>query len=536
MKLTLSDRNAGNWKKWEGDQPRFDIRKMRDKTKKSPEWVHFGAGNIFRGFVAANHQKLLDEGKAETGIIAVETFDYEIIERIYEPYDNLTMNITALSDGSLEKGVYAGIAEALTGDLSNGEHKARLEEIFTHPDLKMVSFTITEKGYALTDGKGDLLGIVEEDMAGGPGKARHVMAVLTALMHARFKAGELPLALVSMDNCSHNGEKLQKAVWRMAEEWERRGLTEPEFTAYMKNESKVSCPWSMIDRITPRPNESVKNLLEKEGWEDMDIVVTGKSTYIAPFVNAEETRYLFIEDSFPNGKLPLDETEGIWYTDRKTVNNVETMKVTTCLNPLHTAIAVVGSLLNYNLVSKSVKDEEIDRLIHLIGYGEGLPVVTDPGIIKPKDFLDQVYLKRFPNPYIPDAPQRIATDTSMKVGIRFGETIKSYIETEGREASDLVGIPLAIAGWFRYLLAVDDEGNPMEVSPDPRKEEIQAKLNLSEPFGTPADLREFLASEEIFGSDLSKAGLGEKIQGYFEEMCAGPGAVRKVLKKYLREG
>ena len=533
MKLTLADKKAGNWAGWEGELPRFDIEEMRKKTKASPEWVHFGAGNIFRGFVSSNHQKLLEAGKASTGIIAVETFDYEIIEKIYEPFDNLTLNVTALSDGKLEKEILAGIAEALTGDFSNAVHKARLEEIFTHKDLKMVSFTITEKGYALTDGKGDLLNIVKEDMERGPEGARHVMAILTALMYKRFKAGELPVALVSMDNCSHNGEKLQNAVLQMTEEWEKRGLTEPAFTAYMKNGSKVSFPWSMIDRITPRPNEGIKELLEKEGWEDMDVVITGKSTYIAPFVNAEETRYLFIEDSFPNGKLPLDETDGIWYTDRETVNKVETMKVTTCLNPLHTAIACIGSLLNYTLVSKAVQDKDIDKLIHLIGYEEGLPVVTDPGIIKPRDFLDQVYLKRFPNPYIPDAPQRIATDTSMKVGIRFGETIKSYVAASDKDASSLVGIPLAIAGWFRYLLAVDEEGKPMDVSSDPRKDEIQSRLNMAEPFGKPADLNEFLTSKEIFGSDLVAAGLGEKIQGYFEEMCAGPGAVREVLKKYL---
>ncbi len=533
MKLNTTELAKGSFGNWDGAKPAFDIAAMREKTKSTPEWVHFGAGNIFRGFVASNYQKLLETGKAETGIIAVETFDYEIIEKIYKPFDNLTLNVTAASDGSLEKEIMASIGEALTGDFSNAADKARLEEIFTAPSLKMVSFTITEKGYAVTDSLGNLLKFVEDDLNGGPEKARHVMAILTALMYKRFQAGKLPVALVSMDNCSHNGEKLQNTLFRIGEEWEKRGFVEAEFNAYLKNESLVSCPWSMIDRITPRPSEDVQKVLEEEGWEDMAPVITGKNTYIAPFVNAEETRYLFMEDAFPNGKIALDETDGIWFTNRETVNKVETMKVTTCLNPLHTAIAVVGSLFNYTLVWKAVQDKTIDKLISLIGYTEGLPVVTDPGIINPKDFLDQVYLRRFPNPYIPDAPQRIATDTSMKVGIRFGETIKSYAEIAGKDPATLIGIPLAIAAWFRYLLGVDEEGQPLDVSSDPRLEELQARLNMAEPFGKPADLREILTSREIFGSDLYAAGLGERIQGYFEEMCAGPGAVRKTLDKYL---
>ena len=84
---------------------------------------------------------------------------------------------------------------------------------------------------------------------------------------------------------------------------------------------------------------------------------------------------------------------------------------------------------------------------------------------------------------MPDMPQRIATDTSQKVGIRFGETIKSYV-AEGRDLNSLVSIPLAIAGWLRYLLAIDDNGNAFEVSADPLKDELQAKLSGIE-FGRP---------------------------------------------------
>ena len=101
------------------------------------------------------------------------------------------------------------------------------------------------------------------------------------------------------------------------------------------------------------------------------------------------------------------------------------MKVTTSLNPLHTALAVTGCLLGYQSISAEMQDDDLVGLIKGIGYLEGLPVVENPGIIDPKQFIDEVINKRLPNPYIPDTPQRIATDTSQKVAIRYGETIKS---------------------------------------------------------------------------------------------------------------
>ena len=118
---------------------------------------------------------------------------------------------------------------------------------------------------------------------------------------------------------------------------------EAEFVAYLEDETKVAFPWSMIDKITPRPASEVQAALEASGLTDMAPIVTSRNTYIAPYVNAETPEYLVIEDKFPNGR-PALEAAGVYMTDRDTVNNTERMKVTTCLNPLHTALAVYGCL------------------------------------------------------------------------------------------------------------------------------------------------------------------------------------------------
>ena len=222
------------------------------------------------------------------------------------------------------------MAESLTADLSAKADLARLIEIFSAPSLQMVSFTITEKGYSLNGPDGSLSGIVKDDFEKKCFPPRHLMGKMAYLLHERYKAGACPVAMVSMDNCSHNGDKLRAAV---------QGLVDEGFISYLKDETKVSFPLSMIDKITPRPDADVVKMLEKDGFEDTDIIVTDKHTYTAAFVNAEETQYLVVEDRFPNGRPPFDKG-GIYFTDRETVDKVEKMKVCTCLNPLHTALAI----------------------------------------------------------------------------------------------------------------------------------------------------------------------------------------------------
>ena len=115
--------------------------------------------------------------------------------------------------------------------------------------------------------------------------------------------------------------------------------------------------------------------------------MTSKKTFIAPFVNAEEPQYLVIEDDFPNGRPKLEKA-GVFMTDRETVNKSERMKVTACLNPIHSALAPYGCLLGYTLFSDEMKDTDMLKLAHLVG-DEGIAVVSDPGILSPEKFLQE---------------------------------------------------------------------------------------------------------------------------------------------------
>lgn len=538
MKLSLqgiSDR--AQWEKKGYQLPQFDMDQMIAATKENPFWIHFGAGNLFRAFHANVVQNMLNKGDLDRGLIVAEGFDYEIVEKMYAPHDNLGIVATLKADGTIEKTVVGSVAESLPLDSNNEAAYARLKEIFTKESLQMATFTITEKGYSLVNGKGEQLADVTADFVAGPEQPASYMGKVTSLLYARYKAGELPIAMVSTDNCSHNGDKLYAAVSAFAKAWVENGKAEAGFAAYIDS-AKVSFTWSMIDKITPRPDTSVEAILMEDGVEELEPVITSKNTYVAPFVNAEETEYLVIEDDFPNGRPDLTKG-GLMFTDRETVDKVEKMKVCTCLNPLHTCLAVFGCILGYQKISDEMKDVELVKLVETVGYVEGLPVVVNPGILDPKEFIDTVLKVRVPNPFMPDTPQRIATDTSQKLAIRFGETIKAYAASDELEVSSLKLIPLVFAGWLRYLMAIDDEGNAFELSPDPLLDTVcpyVAGFKLGEMDDVAeieAAVKPVLENKKIFGVNLYEVGMAEKVCKYLKEMTAGIGAVRATLKKYV---
>ena len=529
MRLSNDGIKSPEWQKKGYKTISYDREALVKKTHDAPIWVHFGAGNIFRGFPARLQEELVEQGLSDKGVIVGEGFDYQIISDIYNKYDNLTLLVTLKANGSIDKRIVGSVTEAYPCAYEPKEDWNRFKEIFASPSLQMISFTITEKGYALKNPAGEFLPGYVADFAAGPGNGSMFLSRLTELLLHRYESGKLPIAVVSMDNCSHNGEKIEAAVTTIAAEWVKNGKAPQGFVDYLRSDA-VSFPWSMIDKITPRPDAGVAEMLKKDGYEDTDVLVTDKHTYIASFVNAEECEYLVIEDDFPNGR-PALEKAGVYFTDRETVNKVEKMKVCTCLNPLHTALAVFGCLLSYTLIADEMKDEDLVKLVKTIGYKEGLPVVVDPGIINPKHFIDEVVEKRIPNPFMPDTPQRIATDTSQKLPIRFGETIKAYMASKDLDIKNLKCIPLVFAAWLRYVMGIDDKGNTFEPSSDPLLSYAQEKLKGVKLGDESADIGDILSNEKIFGVDLVAIGMSDLVMDYFLQMIKAPGAVREVLHR-----
>ena len=133
--------------------------------------------------------------------------------------------------------------------------------------------------------------------------------------------------------------------------------------------------------------------------------------------------------------------------DRNTVNLSERMKVTVCLNPVHSATGPLGVVLGYDLFAHMLNtNEDMMKMARMVAYGEGLPVVADPGILSPQAFVDELFNDRFPNEYLGDTNLRLAVDVSQMVGIRFGETVKAYVKRFGNASSSQQFLLESLAG------------------------------------------------------------------------------------------
>ena len=537
MKLNL--KSLKDLKSWEDngfELPKYSIEEVRARTRENPQWVHFGPGNIFRAFVARIHDELLDRGIVNTGIIVAKTTNPDTLDSVFSAYDNLSTSVTLKRDGNIDMRVVGCIAETVKANQNISNQWERMQAIFSEPSLQFASMTITEKGYNIQDLDGEFTPQVKSEMQDPKLESSNSMGLMCLLLYARYQAGKFPITMVSMDNVSHNGSLLRESILAYAKAWTEAGYIDRDFYDYVNDESVVSFTWSMIDKITPAPDPEIAEILRRKNYEDVGFSEINPKAKPS-FANAEETEYLVIEDRFTNGR-PAWEEGGVIFTDRETVDRAETMKVTTCLNPLHTALAIYGCLLGYDKINAEMQDQDLVNLIKGIGYREGLPVVVDPKILDPKEFIDEVINERFPNPFLPDTPQRIATDTSQKLSVRYGKTLQEYQKRYPDKIADLEFIPAVIAGWFRYMLAVDDQGKDMSLSPDPMLKTLQEALAEIE-FGKDSSqttdiLTSILNNQELFGVDLVECGLADKIIANFYKLNQGPGAVRKFLQELPR--
>ncbi len=191
------------------------------------------------------------------------------LDLTFSSYDNLSTAVTLKHDGHIDFRIVGCIAEVVKAEQRKPEGWARIKEIFRQPCLQIVSMTITEKGYNIMDFSGDYTAQVKREMADSGLFSENTMGQICLLLYERYLAGKFPLTLLSLDNVSHNGSLFRESVLAYAEAWTKAGFLPGEFYDYIADESKISFPWSMIDKITPGPDASVAQILSEKGYEDI---------------------------------------------------------------------------------------------------------------------------------------------------------------------------------------------------------------------------------------------------------------------------
>jgi fructuronate reductase len=371
------------------------------------------------------------------------------------------------------------------------EQRSELISAMADPRVRIVSLTVTEKGYCHDPATGEL-------DAGHP-DIRHDLEypalpvsapglILRALV-LRREAGAPPFTVMSCDNLPENGKTVARVVTTLA------ALHDKDLADQIANE--VAFPCTMVDRIVPATTDKDRRLVcEKAGYFDMWPVAT------EPF-----TQWV-VEDNFPTGR-PLFETVGVQLVDN--VRPFELMKLR-MLNGSHSTLAYLGFLAGYEFVNEAIADGAFAALIYRLMTEEVMGTLPD-GLGDLAEYRDAL-LERFSNPALEHKTWQIAMDGSQKLPQRLLGTIRERLAA----GKSIRLSSLGVAGWIRYACGVDEKGRKIEVM-DPLSERMRG-IALEAGYKPKKLVEGFLDLGEVFGNDLPtshhfRATLGDHIDSLF---------------------
>jgi fructuronate reductase len=364
---------------------------------------------------------------------------------------------------------------ALLDVLDAATQRPALIAAMTDPAIRIVSLTVTEKGYCHDPATGQLdpdHPYVRHDLA-HPSAPVTVPGLIVHALEVRRAKGIAPFAVLCCDNLPDNGKTTERIVGGFA------ALRDERLADHIARE--VAFPCTMVDRIVPATTESDRQLvLEATGLADAWPVMT------------EPFSQWVIEDRFPSGRPPLEAAGAQFVND---VRPFELMKLR-MLNGSHSILAYLGYLAGYAHVSEAIGNPELRTLVHEFMTDEAAPTLPD-GAGDLEAYRDAL-LERFGNTALRHRTWQIAMDGSQKLPQRLLGTIRD------RLARDLPirRAALGVAAWMRYVSGVDERGDKIDVR-DPlaaRLQEISAGSA-----GRPANLVDGLLSiAEVFGQDLPR--------------------------------
>ncbi|OHV10538.1 mannitol dehydrogenase family protein [Kushneria phosphatilytica] len=422
--------------------------------------VHLGLGAFHRAHQAVYLQHCLEAGQREWGLCSVnlranhalvtglraQQGRYHVAE--YRDREHVTLReITAICE-ALFTGRGAG--EVVPDDLSV------LLERLEAPSTRIVTLTVTEKGYCLSPASGRLRfddPTIAEDLE-TPEQPRSAPGLLVEGLRRRRAAGVVPFAVLSCDNMPSNGRRVRAAVIELAQRLdEQRGDDLADWIA-----REVAFPSSMVDRIVPAMDERAHRELAGLGVDD------------PAAVTCEVYSQWVIEDDFPAGRPDWAAFGVEMVAD---VTPFETMKLR-MLNGSHSLLAYVGVMAGFETVSEAVADPAMAALIHGYMHDEAAPTLTLPVGVDPAAYAERL-LVRFSNDSLHHRLQQIAMDGSQKLPQRWLHGARCQL---AGERPRIAAVALGVAAWIRYTAGRDGRGELFEPS-DPLVVTLQARHRQS---------------------------------------------------------
>lgn len=432
--------------------------------------VHLGPGAFFRAFNAIYTAEAMLHSGGDWGIQAVSLRSPDIRNKL-APQDYAYTAVTLAPDGAQYT-----LIEVIDDILVAPADPQAVQRTLEDSNVKIVSMTITEKGYCHNPATGDLR-LDHPDIAHDLKHPEAPKSALGFIVHALAKrraAGSRPFTVLSCDNLPDNGHLTRHVVLAFAQ------ALDPELATWIEAEGRF--PATMVDRITPATTDAdIAALADATGYLDKGCVMH------------EPFRQWVIEDDFVDGVRPAWDVSGAQF-----VHNVaafETMKLR-CLNGTHSTLAYLGYLAGYETIAETVADSVFAQLIDQLWMNEIVPTIPQP---EGEDLTAYcATLKtRYLNPAIRHRTWQIAMDGSQKLPQRLLSTITDNLNA-GRTVPALA---LAVAGWMRYVGGVDEKGAPIDVK-DPLAEQLRTASNAGKTAAEKVDA--LLAIRDVFDEGLAR--------------------------------
>lgn len=449
------------------DLPAAIVRPGYDRGLLEPGIVHLGIGAFHRAHQAVYTDTVLGNGDMRWGIVGASLRSAGTRDAL-APQNGLYT--VAARDG---EGEQLRVIGSSAGLLVAPEDPGALLGAMTRPEVRIVSLTVTEKGYCHAPATGMLDEAhpdIRHDLA-SPEKPRSAIGFIVEAIARRRIAGLAPFTVLSCDNLPANGRTLKRVITRFAE------LRDPDLGRFVADE--VACPSSMVDRIVPATTDIDRETIAAHlGLTDAWPIVT------------EPFSQWVIEDDFPAGRPQWEQAGATFVTD---VDAYELMKLR-LLNGSHSAIAYLGYLAGHETVSDAIAAPGFAQFVRRLMDEEVTPTLPVlPGI--DLDAYKADLMERFRNPALRHRTWQIAMDGSQKLPQRLLNTIRDRLKA----GAPFPGLALGVAAWMRYATGTDEKGAPIDVR-DPLAETIRRQ---TEGAASASDLMSaFLRLDQVFGTDL----------------------------------
>jgi fructuronate reductase len=437
-------------------------------TKPNVGIIHLGLGAFYRAHAAIYIAEAMEHSGGDWGIVGVSLKSPNQRDKL-APQDCAYTALELAPTGPIPHHI-----EVVQGMLVAPENPTAVLNAMSDEAVKIVTLTVTEKGYCHTPSTGQLLQNhpdIIQDLS-DPSAPASALGFLVRALDIRRQKGLRPFTVLTCDNLPDNGHVLRGVVLELA------ALISDDLATWIAAEVKFPC--TMVDRIVPATKP-----------EDIDMLGDLIGKYDASPVMMEPFRQWVIEDDFVDGLRPDLGAVGVQLVEN--VSAFEDMKLR-CLNGTHSSLAYLGYLGGFETISNTVAEPAFAAFVKSLWADEIIPGLTPPAGVDLQAYADALFA-RYQNPSIRHLTWQIAMDGSQKLPQRILNQLESGLQA-GRPMSGLI---LAVAAWMRYVGAVDENGAAIDVR-DPMAERLKS---LSDAATTdPAKVQALLSTNEIFPTSL----------------------------------